>query len=258
MSILNRPLEPIDDDDLHRSALCLELQSELLLQRGEERWPVRIDRWPFDSGWWWSWRKLVGRRRKFQIDVVAAGEPGAIDDDAIRQLGDLADELCHRHPADQQLAEAAATPAQRPLAQRERRAGRRWPARSSIDRSAAAFDRPATALDRPTASPRQGCAVHRRLLHLRSQPAIASRQPQSEHRHFPCFRVSDHAESIAQQRPHHRHRSLRRRIEASERNVGIEAPFDVVVWRFQRHEALAANGGLDAAVVRAAVKRHRV
>ena len=34
--------------------------------------------------------------------------------------------------------------------------------------------------------------------------------------------------------------------------------FDVEVWRFQRHEALASSGDIDDAVVHAAVKRHRV
>ncbi len=77
----------------------------------------------------------------------------------------------------------------------------------------------------------------------------------------PTLKTPDEGQRGAQQRlanlgyPVGSRESVDRTAAADEE---LEAPFDVEVWRFQRHEALSATGDLDDAVVRAAVKRHRV
>lgn len=39
-SVRRRPLDAVDHHDVHRTALSVELQSQLITQRGEQRWSV--------------------------------------------------------------------------------------------------------------------------------------------------------------------------------------------------------------------------
>src|SRR6188472_1677364 len=74
-----RMLHAIDHPHLHWSLRRIELQSELLLERGEEVRCVGIDRWRRRSrrqlAWWYLGLEL-------QLELPVAGESRAIDNSA--------------------------------------------------------------------------------------------------------------------------------------------------------------------------------
>src|SRR5262249_36950983 len=94
-SVFRRMFRALDDDHFDRTALRIELQSELLLQGGGERRTVRIDRGRRGG----PWRQTTGRelwhliRRPREIDVVTPREAGPIDNVSIDESRQNAREL---------------------------------------------------------------------------------------------------------------------------------------------------------------------
>ena len=77
-SFLGRPFRSIDDDDIDRRALRLQLQSRLLRERGEKVRP-RLGRGVRDE------LPVAGRavekcRRPLEMPIVLARQPCSIDD----------------------------------------------------------------------------------------------------------------------------------------------------------------------------------
>src|SRR5262249_58655425 len=99
----NRLLGAIDHEQLDGPFLRIELQTELLLYRGEDRRPVRIDVHAVHAN------RLIARlaglapwhliRRPGQIDVVQAGEPRLVHDDAAHEHAEALRELRERSAA---------------------------------------------------------------------------------------------------------------------------------------------------------------
>src|SRR4051794_23605843 len=85
-SIARGVLHAIDDEHVHRCALTFELEPELLLHRGHQRWTVGINRGECRCPRRWSrqsaWPTPSHVRRPVEIDVVDTGETGAIHHDA--------------------------------------------------------------------------------------------------------------------------------------------------------------------------------
>src|SRR6266566_6124730 len=85
LSVLHRTLGPIDDEHFDRPSLRVQLQSELLLHRGEDGWTVRIDVHAVEAD-----RLIRGRagcalrhlvRRPLEISVVVARQAGPVKHD---------------------------------------------------------------------------------------------------------------------------------------------------------------------------------
>src|SRR5437763_15322570 len=76
-SVLDRPLDGIDHDDLHESPLRVELESQLLLNRGEKR-------------------RAFFRVIPLQIEIESARQPRPVNDCATRQRGQDPGDVSHR------------------------------------------------------------------------------------------------------------------------------------------------------------------
>src|SRR5687768_7467134 len=107
--VLGRPLDALDDDHLNRALCRFELQSELLLNRGEQIRRARIDRRQFHAGRRW---RSAGRGRERQLERPQSGEARTIDDLAAHASRYPGGELREPHAVEHEPARLLGEPAQ--------------------------------------------------------------------------------------------------------------------------------------------------
>jgi len=161
----------------------LELETELLLHRREQRRRVGIGRREFHAG------RRVQRPfgREGDLEVPPTAQPGAIDDDTLHLSGQVAREQGHWHRARDETPRQPAYAADNGTVRPGRRSGRRSAARCRQHR----------------------CAVLRRRFQRRSELSIRPRKHQLIDIHLACFPVHGQLESLGQQRAHRHHVGIR-------------------------------------------------
>src|SRR5665213_3881367 len=88
-SILGRSLNVLDYDKLNRSALCLELEAELLSDRQKDGRPIRGHGGFFHLYRWWRCIAHEGQR-----EVVVSYQAGIVHDDPIADTGHPSQSPC--------------------------------------------------------------------------------------------------------------------------------------------------------------------
>src|SRR5262245_55608831 len=180
ISVWSGSFDAIDHENVDGPSLRIQLEPELLLQRGEDRRTVRIDRWKRRRARrWWPLRQLI--RCEFELEFIHARKPGPVHDYTADTLRQRRRQLPDPDSSRDHAAYAHEHPALRSLA-RVRGSGR-WPAGLS--------------------GGDEGSTVNLRYTKLRPEPAVGSRHHEGVNRKLPALVVHDELEPLGQECPHH-------------------------------------------------------